>query len=162
MERVMEPRGSNRNNIFFHLEELFVQAVQAGVPYSSMQLLDTGLDNVKKTGLFITAVVEWNGFDPGNKSWYEFKAHFTEGYEARLDSGPTAATTGYHGAAMALADDNNSLGSIAGLPGPDAVGEQRQYQGPTREHLRHLDRYERASSSPPCDAATSGCPRTGH
>ena len=101
--------------MFFHLEELFVQAVRAGVPYSSMQLLDKGLDNIKKTGIFITAIVEWNGFDDADKSWNNFKAHFTEAFAARLDSGPTAATAGYHGAAMALAeDDDSSLGSIAG------------------------------------------------
>ena len=102
--------------MFFHLEELYRQSVRAGIPHTSMQLLDKGLDNVKKTGLFITAVVEWNGFNDLNKSWNEFKAHFTEAYEARLDSGPTAATAGYHGAANALAndDDDDSLGSIAG------------------------------------------------
>ena len=101
--------------MFFHLEELFVQAVRAGVPYSSVQLLDKGLDNVKKTGIFITAIVEWNGFVDADKSWNNFKAHFAEAFAARLDSGPTAATAGYHGAAMALAeDDDSSLGSLAG------------------------------------------------
>ena len=100
-------------SMFFNLEELFVQDVQAGVPYSQAQLLDRGLDNLKKTGLFITAVVEWNGFDPLNKTWNNFKSHITEAYKARLDSGPTAEAAGYHGAAMALSDDN-SLGSIAG------------------------------------------------
>jgi hypothetical protein len=102
--------------MFFHLEELFRQSVRAGIPYSLMHLLDKGLDNIKKTGLFITAVVEWNGFDDANKSWNEFKAHFTEAFEAHLDSGPTAATAGYHGAANVLANNDNddSLGSIAG------------------------------------------------
>ena len=100
--------------MFFNLEELFVQVVQAGVPYSQAQLLDKGLGNLKKTGLFITAVVEWNGFDPLNKTWNNFKAHFTEAYEARLDSGPTAATAGYHGAAIAPVDYDDSLGSIVG------------------------------------------------
>ena len=100
--------------MYFRLEELYADSVRAGIPYTTEQLLDRALDNIKKTGLFIMAVVEWNGFDPANKTWNEFKAHFTEAYEARLDSGPTAATAGYHGTAMASTEDDDSLGSIAG------------------------------------------------
>ena len=39
-------------NMFFKLEELYVQAVIAEVPYTQAQLLDQALDKVKKTGLF--------------------------------------------------------------------------------------------------------------
>ena len=39
------------------------------------------------------------------------KAHFIAAYNADLESGPTANTAGYHGAAAALSD-NDSLGSI--------------------------------------------------
>ena len=39
------------------------------------------------------------------------KGHFTEAYEAHLNSGPTAGAAGYHGAAAAYSDDD-SIGSI--------------------------------------------------
>ena len=39
------------------------------------------------------------------------KAHFIAAYDAHLESGPTANTTGYHGAAAALSNDD-SLSSI--------------------------------------------------
>ena len=117
LECIMESRGTNRDDVLPSRGAVPPIGTRRH-PHTSMQLLDKGLDNVKKTGLFITAVVEWNGFDELNKTWNEFKAHFTEAYEARLDSGPTAATAGYHGAAntnaLANDDDDNSLGSIAG------------------------------------------------
>ena len=61
-------------SMYFNLEELFVQSVIAGVPHTPAQLLNKGLDKVKTTGLFITAVVQWNGLDPNVKSWIESRA----------------------------------------------------------------------------------------
>ena len=37
--------------MFFKLEELYIQAVIAEVPYAQVQLLDQALDKIKKTGL---------------------------------------------------------------------------------------------------------------
>ena len=45
-------------NMFFQLEELFIQAVIAEVPYTQVQLLDQVLDKIKKMGLYTKAVVE--------------------------------------------------------------------------------------------------------
>ena len=61
--KAWNPQGPIES-MYFDLEELFVQSVIAGVPHTPAQLLDKGLDKVKMTGLFITAVVEWNGLDP--------------------------------------------------------------------------------------------------
>ena len=44
-------------NMFFKMEELYVQAVIAEVPYTQAQLTDQVLDKIKKTGLFINNVV---------------------------------------------------------------------------------------------------------
>ena len=77
-------------NLFFTLEELYVQAVIARVPYTQEQLLDQALDKIKKTGLFIQNVVTWNALPPADKKWATFKAHLTRAYDAHLDSGPTA------------------------------------------------------------------------
>ena len=96
-----------------NLEELFVRAVIAGVPYSQAQLIDRALDNVKQTGLYLTAVMEWNGLNPARKLWNDFKHHFVAVYELRLGSGPTAGAAGYYDAVAALSN-NDSLGSISG------------------------------------------------
>ena len=41
--------------MFFKLEELYIQAVVAEVPYMMAQLLDQALDKIKKTGILRTA-----------------------------------------------------------------------------------------------------------
>ena len=54
--------------MFFQLEELYIQAVIAEVPYTLVQLLDQVLDKIKKTGLYTNAVVEWNAKKTRTKS----------------------------------------------------------------------------------------------
>ena len=46
--------------MFFKPEELYIQAVIAGVPYTQTQLLDQALDKIKKKGLFIQTIITWN------------------------------------------------------------------------------------------------------
>ena len=55
-------------NMFFKMEELYVQAVIAEVPYTQAQLTDQVLDKIKKTGLFINNVVTWNARPDNEKS----------------------------------------------------------------------------------------------
>ena len=55
--------------MFFRLEELYVQAVIAEVPYTLVQLIDQGLDKIKKTGLYTSEVVAWNARDAAEKTW---------------------------------------------------------------------------------------------
>ena len=50
--------------MFFKLEELYIQAVIAKVPYTQAQLLDQALDKIKKMGLFIQTIVTWNALPP--------------------------------------------------------------------------------------------------
>ena len=97
--------------MFFDLEELYVQAVVAEVPYTMVQLVDEGLSKIKKTGIFTANVTTWAARDAAEKNWQNMKAHFIAAYDAHLESGPTAGTAGYHGAAAAMSDDD-SLGSI--------------------------------------------------
>ena len=81
------------------------------MPYTQAHLLDQALDKIKKTGLFTNSVTEWNARDPNDKIWRNMNAHFITACDTHLESGPTANTAGYHGAAAALSDDD-SLGSI--------------------------------------------------
>ena len=97
--------------MFFKLDELYIQEVLAGVPYTQAQLLNQALDKIKKTGLFIQNIVTWNVLPPSEKKWVNFKTHFTQAYDTHLESGPTAGDAEYHGTAAALSDDD-SIGSI--------------------------------------------------
>ena len=76
--------------------------------------MDRALDQVKQTGLYMQACIKWASLDPAQRDWPAFKNHFTDAYETRLESGPTAAAAGYHGAAAVVGDDDDSLGSIVG------------------------------------------------
>ena len=54
--------------MFFDLEELYVQAVIAEVPYTMVQLMDEGINKIKKTGVFTTNVTAWAARNPNEKN----------------------------------------------------------------------------------------------
>ena len=58
-------------------------------------MIDKALMAVQSTGLYAMAVLEWNGFDANNQTWAEFKAHFSEAYDIRLQS-VTGMGNSYH------------------------------------------------------------------
>ena len=78
------------------------------------QVIDKAITAITETGLYHTALLEWNGFDPANQTWPELKSHFTEAYDLLQRSGAgTSAAHGYHqGNWVQEADDDNSVGSI--------------------------------------------------
>ena len=58
-------------------------------------------------------MVAWNAKDPAEKIYRNAKQHFVQTYDTHLESGPTANTTGYHGAAATTAlSDDDSLESV--------------------------------------------------
>ena len=54
--------------MFFDLEELYVQAIVAKVPYTMVQLMDKGLNKIKKTAVFTTNVTTWAARNPNDKN----------------------------------------------------------------------------------------------
>ena len=70
-------------------------------------MIDKAKTAIQTTGLFPTAVLEWNGFMPGNQSWPEFKSHFQDAYEVYLHSGGGNVNNPYHGAANAIGGDDD-------------------------------------------------------
>ena len=72
-EEATQQRGQPWNssepieNMFFKLEELFIQAVVAEVPYTMVQLLDQAPDRIKKTRISTNSVTMWNTPDPNDK-----------------------------------------------------------------------------------------------
>ena len=75
-------------------------------------MVDKGLTAIQVTGLFPTAVLEWNGFAVENQSWQEFKSHFQEGYELHLQSDKLNGNNPYHGAANTFTDEDDSIEDI--------------------------------------------------
>ena len=57
-------------------------------------------------------MLEWEGFDPANKTWEQFKLHFTEAYEILQQTTQSAGQMGYHGAHNATDEDACSLGTL--------------------------------------------------
>ena len=59
-------------------------SVSAKPAYTAEQMIDKGITAIKRTGLYSTALVKWQAFELADQSWSEFKAHFAEAYEVRL------------------------------------------------------------------------------
>ena len=98
------------------LEDCYVKSIVMKPPFTLNQLIDKAKSAVQRTGLYSTAMLEWNGFTPDQHTWAIFKTHFIEAYDNRIRTGGgTTGTSGYHGAANAhegdFADDD-SLASI--------------------------------------------------
>ena len=98
--------------LFDRFEDCYVLALSNKPEFTADQMIDKALRAIQATGVYSIAILEWNAFDENNKTWPEFKAHFSEAYEVQLQSG---AGTGnpYHGASNAVeAEDDDSIGSI--------------------------------------------------
>ena len=70
--------------LFNRREECYVIALRAKPAYTVEQLIDKAVTSVQLTGLYPTALLEWNGFAEENKTWPEMKSHFTEVYDLLL------------------------------------------------------------------------------
>jgi hypothetical protein len=82
--------------LFDRLEECYIFSIMAKPPFTLEQVIDKAIIAIQRTGLYETALLEWQGFDEDNKTWWQLKSHFEEAYEIRLASGQgTAATHGY-------------------------------------------------------------------
>ena len=97
--------------LYDRLEDCYLTAMLAKPAFTIEQMIDRALRAIQQTGLYTTAVLEWNGFDLANKTWPQFKEHFAEAYEIRCATGAgTAATHGY--ANNTIDDDDDSIDTI--------------------------------------------------
>ena len=55
------------------------------------QLIDKAVTWVQLTGLYLTALLAWNGFDVANQTWPQLQSHFTEAYDLLISSGSGTA-----------------------------------------------------------------------
>ena len=75
-------------------------------------MVDKALTAIQRTGLFPTAILEWNGFTEENQNWPDFKSYFQEGYELYLQSDRFNDNNPYHGVVNAFTDGNGSIEEI--------------------------------------------------
>ena len=73
--------------LFDRLEECYIQAIRNKPAYTVEQMQDKAKTAIELTGLFSTALLEWNGADEADKTWPHFKEHFIEAYDVWLTSG---------------------------------------------------------------------------
>ena len=66
--------------VFNRLEDCYVLSVAAKPAYSQEQIIDKALTAIQRTGLYPTAILEYQAFPTENKNWAEFKNHFAEAY----------------------------------------------------------------------------------
>ena len=101
-------------NVFYKLiEDLEDIAEAAALPKSTAQLINFGLDVIRKTGEFEKYLAKWNKKDSNDKTWDNFKKHFNEAYwELRQVRGPTIKNTPFHQAhslVEKISDDFNKM-----------------------------------------------------
>ena len=75
-------------------------------------MVDKAVTAIQTTGLFPTAILEWNGFMDARQTWPEFQSHFQEAYELQLQSGGFNGNNPYHKAANAFTDGDDSIDEI--------------------------------------------------
>jgi hypothetical protein len=54
---------------FDRLEDCYVFSIMAKPPYTQEQLIDNAIMSIQCTGLYKTALLEWQGFTEENKTW---------------------------------------------------------------------------------------------
>ena len=83
--------------IYRPIEQLRKLAEIARIPYTESQIVDFGIQLIKNTRDFETALGEWNRKPDDDKTWEIFKQHFQDAQQTLKDiHGPTMAQAGYH------------------------------------------------------------------
>ena len=96
--------------IFRPIEQLRTLAEIAKIPYTESQIIDFGLQLIKNTKDFETALGEWNKRADENKTWELFKEHFQDAQSTLKDiRGPTMAQAGYHAANLLASEIRSEL-----------------------------------------------------
>ena len=87
-------------------------SVPAKPAYTQEQMIDKALTAIQYTGLYPTAILEYQAFPTENKNWAEFKNNFAEAYMIRLQSGQSGGDP-YHGAVNSYENyDNDSITTL--------------------------------------------------
>ena len=96
--------------IFRPIEQLRTLAEIAKIPYTESQIVDFGVQLIKSTRDYETALGEWNKKTDQEKTWELFKEHFTDAQRTLKDiRGPTMAQAGFHHANLLASEIRSEL-----------------------------------------------------
>ena len=73
---------------FKQVEDIYEQALAHPPAFTEAQMIQKAITSVEQSGLFPTALLEWNGFQPPNNDWANLRSHFGEAYQLLITSGP--------------------------------------------------------------------------
>ena len=95
------------------IEELQKLATAAKIPRTAAQLVSIGLSIVQRTGDFEKALLEWFERNEDEKTWVNFKLHFTAAHKAlRRVRGNTIQDTSYFQANQMVEQVNNNINQL--------------------------------------------------
>ena len=83
------------------IEEAVTYADAGNQPFTDQQILNTAYMAVFKSGLFFDDCKSWRMKPEGEKTWANFKTHFTDAYTQHRIQQDTMQAAGYHGANFA-------------------------------------------------------------
>ena len=78
--------------LFNQLKDFYVLSAAEKLAYTQDQMIDNALTAIHRTGLYPTAILEYQAFATKNKNWAEFKTHFAEEYMVRPNLGKVGET----------------------------------------------------------------------
>ena len=94
-------------------------------------MISKGITAIKVTGIFTTALLEWNGMDPVDQDWARLKHHCGEAYEIYITTG-NVRNNPYVGhannAKIIDEEDNNSVLTITHVVGNMQMASNAQSQ----------------------------------
>ena len=67
-------------NLYKQIEDGNQYASYGNLPFSDSQLVNIGYNIIYDTAALMKACKEWNRLQPQNKTWHNFKQHFSEAY----------------------------------------------------------------------------------
>ena len=92
--------------------DCYVLSVDEKPANTQDHMIDKAVTAIQHTGLYTTAILEYQSFSTENKNWAELKNHFAEAYIVRLQSGQIGGNP-YHGSDKVYKKyDNDSITTL--------------------------------------------------
>jgi hypothetical protein len=97
-------------SLFNQIQDCADYSEAGGVLIGHPQQINVGYAKIFATGYFMSACLRWNEKPLADKTWEQFKSHFSAAHRQHKQmKGESAATAGYHSAnaAVGQTDDQN-------------------------------------------------------
>ena len=100
-------RANDAPDVLYNMiEELVFISEAANLPKTNNQIVNYGLEAIRKTGEYERALMSWYEKAEGDQTWSNFKTHFTEAQnQLRRVRGSTMHNTPFHQANLALQEE---------------------------------------------------------